>query len=90
MSKAELRSDRPFEFDWIDAYCPPDEWYSREGFQLQTRMIRTVGWVLQQGREYMVVAGTYDADAGHYTQVIAIPRACIVKTREVVEDEPST
>lgn len=81
------RSERPFEFQWIDAFCPEDEWYERDGFQIEKRVISTVGWVLQQDRDYMVVASTYDLASGLFTQVIAIPRSCIIKTMEVPQSE---
>jgi hypothetical protein len=83
------RRDTQFEFTWLDAYCPEDQWYDREDFVLDKRVMVTVGWVLAQDREYMAVAGTYDQEAGKYTQVISIPRGCIVKIREVVGGQSS-
>lgn len=82
------RSQRPFEFRWLDAHVPEDVWYEREGFEIDKRVIQTVGWVLQQDRDYMVVAATYDPESDNYCQVIAIPRACIITTREVPESAP--
>lgn len=81
-----VRSLRPFEFHWIDAYCPPDDWYCRDDFEITKCQMMTVGWVLQQDRDYMVVAATYNELDDMYTQVICIPRASITKIREVPED----
>lgn len=75
----------PIEFKWYDAYCPEDHWYSLDNFELEKRIITTIGWVLMQDRDYMVVAATYDPDADHYTQVLAIPRGCIISSRDVSE-----
>lgn len=63
----------PFEFEWLDAYCPDDRWYTPEDFELDPHVLRTTGWVIYQGGGYMVVAGTYDQTSGYYAQLIAIP-----------------
>lgn len=84
------RSNRPFEFHWLDAFCPPDEWYERDSFQIAKCVMVTTGWVLQQDRDYMVVAATYNEMDDMYTQVICIPRSSILKIREVPQDESST
>jgi predicted transcriptional regulator len=65
---------RTFEFQWTIA-----EWDER----LVKSTTSTVGWVLQQDRDYMVVTD----ESGRVT---CIPRGCITKTREVVEDEPES
>lgn len=79
------RSDRLFEFTWVKA-VPPTTWVAKGGFELEKQWTRTVGWVLQQDREYMVVAQDYDPTTNLYLQVEAIPRATIVTTREIPED----
>lgn len=63
----------PFEFEWLDAYCPDDRWYSADDFELEPRVMRTTGWVVHQGGGYMVIAGTYDEAAGYFAQLIAVP-----------------
>lgn len=81
------RRDQAFEFTWIDAYCPEDQWYDRDEFVINKRIMKTTGWVLAQDREYMIVASTYDAEAGLYSQVMCIPRGCIEKIRGVVPED---
>jgi hypothetical protein len=73
----------PFEFTWLDAFSGEDLWTSVEDFEIEKRVMRTIGWVLQQDSEYMVVAGTYDESAGVCSHVLAIPRCCIMGIRDV-------
>lgn len=73
----------PFRVTWLDAYVPEDQWYTKESFELESRPMETVGWILYQGSDYMVIAGTYDELGEAYTQVIAVPRGCIVEIKDV-------
>jgi hypothetical protein len=75
----------PLRIRWADAFIPEDDWYAKEDFTYEQRVMETVGWVILQDRDYWAVAGTYDQDAELYCNVILIPRGCIQGVPELVE-----
>lgn len=71
----EYTAKKFVEVMWIDA-VPGDNWVTIDDLP-EPRIMRTRGWLIAEHNDYIVLAGTLDADNGFYGETLALPRGMI-------------
>lgn len=69
---------------WIDSYGLDDSWH-HIGEEVAPRILRTVGFVVEETDLYTVIASTWDGHTECYGTGTAILNTCILVTNEISE-----
>jgi hypothetical protein len=81
------------EIEWLDSRQPSSGWQFAEGFEPESVVrVRTLGFVLQENEEAVVVAqnAAYDGFRQPVTQisgVMTIPRCCVLEIKKIMVTE---
>lgn len=71
--------------DWVDSTSfNAQRWRDREeSKQLTPAKIQSVGFVLAESKEHIVLTGSLDGEEGHASGCHTIPRGCITRMRRL-------
>ena len=72
------------EVMWIDSYGIDDSWHHL-GEPPSDRILRTVGFVVEESDSYTVIASTWDTDTHMYGTATAVLNRCILVKNEISE-----
>jgi hypothetical protein len=76
---------QPVHVVWIDSASHPG-WVDLDKFKTQPITVETVGWLVEESKESMVVAlsGCWDGTSAHqFLDLITIPAACIRSVHKI-------
>lgn len=76
---------------WKDIAALEGQWDSVESCikkaqKLYEAVYKTVGYIIYENDDFLVIAATHDMEGNEYNDVSMIPKSVITKTREL--DEP--
>ncbi len=74
--------------EWRDIITLEDGWMSVEdaiqtGKELYNAKYRTVGWVIHEDKDFLLVAATDDISGAEYNDISMILRSVIIKVRRI-------
>lgn len=69
---------------WYDSYALEETWHP-VGSPIERRLIRSIGFQVEENDEYLVLATNYDPTCETYGTAIAIHKPCIVSRVPLTE-----
>lgn len=67
---------------WVDSQSQ-NGWHDLSDLELERSITHSVGLLITDNKEYIVVAHSFDPETDHYNGIMRIPKACILKTRTI-------
>lgn len=67
---------------WEDS-CSHDSWEEIQGFKLSPAIINSLGWLISEEKDFILLALNYDPENQMASQLIAIPKAVIKNILEL-------